>query len=365
MWVKYIPSLCQLLISYPGPVGADFPVGNRFEGGGVPWGSVSFSLVSVLGSSLRLGGWRASCPSAWVLSTGFGWLPHWDTLPAVGHSCFTSYGTLFLSGHDGFKIRKKKMTYWLIINQLCWTVWAFMFMFTQSGSLTDLHTSSVTPFQASQFLVGKETDFPWEDFRLSCGALVPSIWWVSGVEQLRSTAQRCQNCCLIQVKESTLVLFFSLCMLLAGRSQPGQMVHINKHSLDPPEQVCLSRWVNSNKQKGESIQCKCLLSSNWNKTCRKRKSSDTDQRSVTLILTSKIDRDQRHWSPVTSSRDQQHGNKVVAVTLGVNSWCIQILQILKLRESSLCFMLECNSQSVAEWYINKRKVFVQNDLSLF
>lgn len=103
--------------------------------------------------------------------------------------------------------------------------------------------------------------FPWLHLRFSCGSLVPNTCCVIGVEHLRSTAQRCQNCCSVQVKESTLVLLFTLCTLLAGRSQPGQMVHINKHSLIPPEQVCLARWVNPNKQKGESIQCKCFLSS--------------------------------------------------------------------------------------------------------
>lgn len=69
----------------------------------------------------------------------------------------------------------------------------------------------------------------------------------------------------------------------------------------------------------------------------------------------------RHCSLIIS------GKKVAAVSLGVNSWSVQILQTQKLRQRCWFFILNCSSQPVGLWLCclqNWIKVLVLNDLSL-
>lgn len=113
------------------------------------------------------------------------------------------------------------------MKQLCWTVGLGVCAgwLAQRASLT-----SIQP----QWPLLKCLSFGWVR---KPSFLQAQLWisgsstcWLSRMEQLRSTAQRWCNWCSLRVKESSLLLLFSLCMLLAGRSQPGQMEHVNKHS---------------------------------------------------------------------------------------------------------------------------------------
>lgn len=166
-----------------------------------------------------------------------------------GTFLYKSHFVFFLSGSKS----RKQMTYWLIINQLCWMVW--MIEFAQSGLGLDLHPSSVPPFKHLSFWWGRKQTFLESVSALSCGALVPSTCWLCGVQQLRSTAQRCQNCCLLQWKNQAWCCHSPCACCWQGVLSQGRW-YTSTNTLNSPEQLCLSRWVNSNKQKGESIQRK-------------------------------------------------------------------------------------------------------------